>query len=164
MLSVTLLRSFTNTTRTDGGERCKLLGVPLEYKLAIAPMSAETSYADLLRISDAISVSPLYTLEFSDKAKQPTSERGIVCVEGKNIATSVIKRAESGEDGAVVVRVFNASEETSSGEITTKHPLTRVEFVNLNEEKMSDLPCDENKVSFTLEPWKIATFKLYLNI
>lgn len=164
MLSVTLLRSFTNTTRTDGGERCKLLGVPLEYKLAIAPMRADTSYADLLRISDSISVSPLYTLEFSERAKQPTSDRGIVCVEGKNIATSVIKCAESGEDGAVVVRVFNASEQTSSGEITTKYPLTRVEFVNLNEEKMSDLPCDENKVSFTLEPWKIATFKLYLNI
>ena len=164
MLSVTLLRSFTNTTRTDGEERCKLLGVPLEYKLAIAPMSAETSYADLLRISDALSVAPLYTLEFSENEKNPVSEEGILRVGGKNIATSVIKRAESREDGAVVVRVFNSSDVASVGEITTKYPLTRVEFVNLNEEKISDVKCDKCKVSFTLEPWKIATYKLYLDI
>ena len=164
MLAVTLIRSFTNTTRTDGGERCKLLGVPLEYKLAIAPISDATSYLDLLKISDAISVEPLYTCEFEGQAKEPESETGMIELTGENIAVSVIKCAESGEEGAVIVRVFNASDKVSQGTIKTKYPLTRVELTDMKEDKIADLDAEKCKFNFTLDAWKIATYKLYLDI
>ena len=85
-------------------------------------------------------------------------------VGGKSIITSIIKCPQNGEKDAVIFRVFNASNEKSDGYIHSFKQILKAEYTNLNEEYVSDAEYGDNDVSFSLEPWKIATFKLYLNI
>lgn len=83
-------------------------------------------------------------------------------VEGKNIATSVVKCAETDVKGEIIVRVFNTSGQMAEGEIRCAKEIRKAELVNMNEELISQVSAKGKTLQFPLPPYKIATFKLYL--
>lgn len=160
-LGVTLSRSFRKTVFTDGEPGCQI-NEPLSYSFAIAAIDEDVQYSDLLKIQDMMSTDVFAVLSNVQEGTLPEKPTSNFEVGGKGIATSIIKCPQSGEKDAVIFRVFNASGETSEGFIHSLKQITKAEYTDLNEEYISDAEYSNNDVRFTLEPWKIATFKLYL--
>ena len=160
-LSVTLSRSFYKTYFTNGETRGQL-NRRLDYTFAFAPVDGDTCYNDLLKIQDALSVKVPSNFATIAKGTEPEIYESAINVEGKNIAVSVIKRAESENKDEIIIRVFNASGENSSGTISLAKEIKKAEIVNLNEEYIGDISAKDKKLEISLSPWKIATYKLYI--
>lgn len=160
MLALTLLRSFTNTVMTDGGERCKLLGVPMEYRFALMPLSPETSNLDMLKAADSIAVEPI--VKYIAHNEEAKTSLGVVKVESESVAVSVVKRPENEEDGVVVIRMFNPSEKPAMAKISTPHILLSARGTDPCESGHWNEPLTENTFECILPPWKIRTYKLKL--
>ena len=160
-LSVTLSRSFYKTYFTNGETRGQL-NRRLDYCFAFAPIDSDVCYNDLLKIQDALSVKVPSNFATIANGTEPKVYESAVKVEGKNIAVSVIKRAESGNENEIIIRVFNASADNSKGTISIAKEIKKAEIVNLNEEYVGDISAKDKKLEISLSPWKIATYKLYI--
>ncbi|MBO5060646.1 MAG: hypothetical protein J6C82_07025 [Clostridia bacterium] len=160
-LSVTLSRSFRTTKLTNGETRCQI-NLPLEYSFILAPLDSNVAYSDLLRLQDILATDVMTWLKPVVPGTSVAQPQSRLLVGGKDIAVSIIKKAESSEKNAIIVRVFNASKEAAEGFIKTEKIIEKAEATNLNEEKISDMKTENNLLKFNLSPWKIATFKLYL--
>ena len=159
-VGVTLFRGFYNTVFTNGETWCQH-NHPMEFTYALAPVSKDVEYSDLLKIQETLAVKvPVCLAPVSDETEAKVHESAIK-VSGKNVATSVVKCAETGVKGEIIVRVFNASSKKTKAEISFAKALKKAELVNLNEEFISDLSAEEKAVKFDLAPHKIATVKLY---
>ena len=157
---LTLLRSFTKTTRTNGETRCRENKI-LKYKFAIAPLDKTVSKNDLLKMRDILWYTPITTIYEADENTKLTLPKSYITVSGKDISTSIIKCAQDSEN-AIIVRVFNVSGNSADGFINTAFEVKKAECVNLNEEYISDAEVKDNKILFSLGAYKIATFKIYL--
>lgn len=160
-VSVTLSRSFAKTFFTNGETRGQL-NRKLDYRFAFAPVDSEVYYNDLLKIQDLLAVKVPTSMCTIAKGSEAAVHESAIKVDGRHIAVSVIKRAESGNRNEIIVRVFNTSCEESDGSITLAREIKRATLVNLNEEFLSDLAPHLNRLDFTLSPWKIATFKIFI--
>lgn len=159
-VGVTLFRGFGATVLTNGETWCQH-NHPMDFEFAFAPMDNDVEYSGLLKIQDALAVDvPAFLVPVSDEEEAKVYESAIK-VEGKNVATSVLKTAETGVKGEIIVRVFNASNKATKGELTCAKEIKKAELVNLNEEFIEDLKANGKNLKFNLTPWKIATFKLY---
>lgn len=157
---LTLLRSFTKTTRTNGETRCRENKI-LKYKFAIAPLDKTVSKNDLLKMRDILWYTPITTIYEADENTKLTLPKSYITVSGKDISTSIIKCAQDSES-AIIVRVFNVSGNSADGFINTAFEVKKAECINLNEEYISDAEVKDNKILFSLGAYKIATFKIYL--
>ena len=158
-IGVTLSRSFRKTVGTNGEVGGQING-KLSYKFLFAILDEDVEYADLLKMQD-IMAAPLRPVVSNVKCGTKISPAvSKIEVGSKAIETSVIKWAE--DDDALIVRVFNASEKESEGFISLASDIKKAELVTLNEEYVSDAKVEDNKVKFTLTPWRIATFKIYV--
>lgn len=160
-LALTLSRSFYTTVFTNGETACQING-PLSYHFAIAPLDKDVAYNDLLKIQDYLSVPVPAKLTKIRKDTALLSYESKIKVEGKNIAVSVIKRAESGEENAIIIRVFNTEGIKSCGKITFCRDILKAQSVNLNEDYIADISVSGKTLDISLEPHKIATYKLYV--
>ena len=159
-IGVTLLRSFLKTVGTCGETRGQI-NIPLEYSFALAPIDKKIEYSDLLKVQDDLAVKPLtnfLTVKKGSKIEEPVS---LLKIEGKNVCTSIIKKAENIEN-AVVIRVFNASRKNTVAKISTEFDIKKAELVNLNEEKIKEIPANKNLLEAEISPWKIQTYMLYI--
>lgn len=159
-IAITLLRSFRRTVRTAGETKCQL-NIPLEYSFILAPTDSDVSYCDMLKIQDSLAQDPavIFTTVPCKTPTKPSKSR--LKIGGNNIVTSIVKKAESDEDNAIIIRVFNASDKETTGFINTEKIIERAEITNLNEEKICDIESESNSLDFSLSPWKIGTFKIY---
>jgi len=161
LISVTLLRAFRTVTLTNGETRCQL-NRPLEYEFALMPLDNDVKYKYMLKEQDIMATELLEKFVCTEKNAPLNPPKSYLSVEGENVVTSVIKCAEDSLENALVVRVFNASAQNSSGEIKTDEEIKKVESVNLNEEYLKDIPFEANRFEFELTPWQIKTFKIYI--
>ncbi|MBQ4110515.1 MAG: hypothetical protein IJC74_06480 [Clostridia bacterium] len=164
-LNITLSRSVRNTPMApnDRGIKCQL-NTELEYDFIIAPVDNGVSYSDLVKIQDIMACpvkSNFVNVNGKAEISAPLSN---LKVEGENILTSIIKCSEDGAENTVVIRVFNASNEMSKGKIFINAEIEKATCVNLNEEYICDIESEKNVLSFDIEPWKIRTFKIQVNI
>ncbi len=162
-LDVTILRAFRKTVSTDG-ETLGQLNRELEYKFAFATLDSDVSYFDLLKIQDSLAVKEHIVMSATKLGAEIMRPFSNLEVGGKDIATSIIKPAENGKQGEIIVRVFNASAKASKGYIRAAKNITAAELVNLNEELIEAVKPNGNKLEFSLAPWKIATYKLSLDL
>ncbi len=160
-LAVTLFRGFSTTYFTNGETLCQR-NQPITHTFAIAAIDSDVNYNDILKIQDSLAVNVPCNLATVTADTEIKLYDSAVKVDGENIATSVIKLAESGNKNEIIVRLFNTCNETSIGSITLAKEIKKAELVNLNEEYISDVTTDGKKLEFALSPWKIATFKLYI--
>ncbi|MBE7048905.1 MAG: hypothetical protein E7393_06025 [Ruminococcaceae bacterium] len=160
-LAVTLLRSFKNTVRTSGETKCQL-NVPLQYKFALVPVDSTVAYGDLLKLQDIMATGVRTVLSKVDKDCVANKPHSFMRVDGKNIATSVIKRAADGS-GDIIVRVFNTSDKKSQATVELACDIKKAQLVNLNEEFISNVNPEGNQVAVDVGPWKIVTLKISKN-
>jgi alpha-mannosidase len=82
-----------------------------------------------------------------------------------NIQLSSFKQAEKFNDDALILRVFNINQTNSEASITCHIDIDRVEFCDLKEDPLTNQPeftVDQNVIKFELDPWKIATMKIFV--
>jgi alpha-mannosidase len=145
---------------TDGGERCKLLGIPMEYRFALMPISPGTANLDMLKAADGIAVAPMVKYIAHDgEAKRSL---GIIKVESASVAVSVVKRPENEEEGVVVIRMFNPSDKPAMAKVSTPYTLLSARGTDPCENRDWNEPLTGNTLECILQPWKIRTYKLKL--
>lgn len=158
-LCITLLRSFKKTVSTNGETRGQLSGEH-KYKFALVPLDETISYSDLLNIQDRLAVPVLSAYREIEKDAQTEFPRSFFKLSGKNVRLSILKCAER-EEGAYVVRIFNASDEETEAVMEFEKPLAWAKNVNLNEEDIeSTVIVKNNKIFETLGAWEISTVML----
>ena len=155
-LAITLLRAFHKTPQTMGETRCQLQK-ELEYSFAIMPLDSDIAFSDLVKVQDSLATEPMSLFEKGDGISIPQSKLN---VSGKDIVTSVIKVPENGEKNAIIIRVYNASGNKTTGKIELCMDIKNAEETNLNEETIASVNTDKNSVSFDIDAWKIKTFKI----
>lgn len=70
-----------------------------------------------------------------------------------------IKKAET--DDALIVRVYNASDEEVTGEIRVFQEMKSVGLTNLNEELLEPIPLhSEHTIALQARPWEVKTVKI----
>lgn len=155
-IAVTLLRAFRNTVATNGETRCQLNG-ELEYEFSLVPLDAEITYAGLVRKQDILAAELLTGYREAEKDVKLTEAESLLTVSGRDVCTSVVKRAEE-DAGTIIVRVFNASGTATTAAIAFDRRIKKAGLVNLNEEPIEgEIEVKDSTVSTALAPWKIVT-------
>ncbi|MEO6436671.1 MAG: glycosyl hydrolase-related protein [Tepidisphaeraceae bacterium] len=76
---------------------------------------------------------------------------------------AVLSALKPGQQGAVILRVFETTGMVTSGiKITFRGSLSKAEEVNLMEDPLRDLPVADSGLMFDLKPFEIKTFKVQL--
>ena len=91
-------------------------------------------------------------------------EKGFLRIEGENVLLSILKRPEDLEKNAVIVRVFNSSDAPAQAALRFRHPIAGAWTTDLLEQKSGTLACEENHLTLPLEPRKIQTLRILLNV
>jgi len=166
-LLVTLARSVGELSRADLPERPGHAGwpepVPLAQEpglhvidLAIAAMPEATQTAEPLETlwEDAhLPVQARYYREFTGN----DASAGIA-LEGAGLIASAIK---PGESGAIVLRCWNAHEETVNGAWISSAPLRDARLIRADETEVAELAVEEERlVRFVSAPRSIATIAI----
>jgi alpha-mannosidase len=156
---VTLFRSFRKTVMTNGEEGGQILE-DLKFKYNIVPLQPEISYADLTKLQDCLQAG-IKTTSFRVAEDYVLAKpQSYIELKSDNVILSILKRLENGEKDKIIVRMYNMSDESSEAEIKCFREITGIEEVNLNEEYISTLSFDKNKVITKLGPWKVQTLCL----
>ena len=80
-------------------------------------------------------------------------------IQPQNLVLSAVKRSEDGE--SLIVRFYNIERVEIAARITTGFPLRAAYRLNLNEERVSDLPLrGKHKVELTVKPAEVVTIEL----
>lgn len=158
-ICVTLFRSYGKTVRTNGEDGGQIIGRHT-FRYGIMPMQADTSYAQLIRIQEAMQV-PVKsaTIRVNADYRVPASNSYFEIV-GEHICASMIKCPENEEQNQVIVRVYNMSGNDASAKIVCFRPLVSVFEVDLNETDKAACAFDSHSVNVQLSGWKIKTFRL----
>lgn len=160
-LFVTLLRGFKKTVMTNGQIRGQLLGEH-KYKFALVPVDGEVSYADLLSVQDKLAAEPMNVYREIEKCDTIDAPKSGFKLDGKDIALSILKCAESG-NGEYIVRIFNASGKASEAVMEFAKDAESAKTVNLNEEETGETAeINGNKVIVPVDAWKIVTLSVKL--
>ena len=156
---VTLLRSFSKTFTTNGEHGCQIQGKHT-YKYLLVPLSSDISYSDLVRFQDCLQTGiRAFTAETSqDYVMQEPFE--FMMLKSRNILSSMIKAPESQEESTVIIRLYNMSDEDSTGEVEFCLPISSVQRVNFNEEYQRNETFNGKCFEVKLSPWKVATYKI----
>jgi mannosylglycerate hydrolase len=86
---------------------------------------------------------------------------GFVSVSPASFIVSAIKKAET--EDALIVRVYNASDQETTGEIRVFQQIKSAALTNLNEEPLETItPNSEDTVTIHARPWEIKTICIYL--
>jgi alpha-mannosidase len=71
-----------------------------------------------------------------------------------------IKKAE--DDDAIIIRLYEYANSNDDVEIIIKESIKKVEECNLMEETINKIENEKNKFRFSIKPYEIKTFKIYL--
>jgi len=153
---VTLYRSFGKTFMTNGEEGGQILE-DLTFKYSIMPISSETGYADLIRLQDVLQTGVKTTACRVTESYVLPEAQSFFEVVGKDICLSVLKKPENEDKNAVVVRLFNMSNNTADASIRCFKEIKGVEEVNLNEEYIDVLKFKKYMVNLKMKAWSIKT-------
>ncbi len=161
-LGITLLRSFMHVHRCDTSFDGQLQGVQ-KYRFAIAPMTEKTSLGYLQTLSDRLAAEPFYRAVLCNP-EEHCEGRSFYELEGdESICFSTLKPAED-EDGSVL-RLYNLSDQTACGKLRLPAQVKSVWKATLSEDAFEELTLtrteNDSCVSIELEPWKIATYRIF---
>lgn len=158
-LAVTLFRSFRKTVLTNGEEGGQIQG-ELRFQYGIVPLQAETSYADVIRIQDNMQSgvrAATYRIPGTVTLAEPIS---YLELHASDICMSILKRPASGENGAIIIRLYNLSDRPSTAMIVSHQPLSGVSEVSMEEIEGRQVAFRGDRFEITLGKWNIQTYKL----
>ncbi|MDO4331729.1 MAG: alpha-mannosidase [Eubacteriales bacterium] len=92
------------------------------------------------------------------KGGEPGSSFSLASVDRSNVVIETIKEAEDGD--GVILRLYESENARTKATLTFGFPIRSAEECNLMEEKEADAVFDESKISFTIKPYEIKTFRI----
>lgn len=160
-LTVTLLRSFSTTRQTDGEEDGQLLG-ELTYEYAFVPLKESDPLSRLQRIQDCMATG--VRASFARASAEATPHSSSLCrLSGDaNLCMSTMKLPLDGEDGTVIVRIYNPSDSTVAGSLCFARRVVSASVCDLLEQPVEPLEPGEREIALFLAPWKIMTLRIAL--
>ena len=81
-------------------------------------------------------------------------------LEGSSLVYSILKTPEDGAENTLILRLWNASEKTQEGSVTTGFDLQEAFAVSLEETAPVSVPFTDRRIPLTVGPWKIVTLRL----
>ena len=164
-LAVTLFRGFHKTVGNDDYAQLdgELLGT-LRFAYRLMPLTPETTEGHVLRCRDAMQAGLTQYTMLVEKDYAMAQEKGFLRIEGENVLLSILKRPEDLEKNTVIVRVFNSSDAPAQAALRFRHPIAGAWTTDLLEQKSGTLACEENHLTLPLEPRKIQTLRILLNV
>jgi alpha-mannosidase len=94
----------------------------------------------------------------AEKVAQPKS---FISVNRPNVVIETVKQAEDGN--GVVVRLYESQRQRGSVTLRANFTLAGVWHTNLLEENETELPHEDNSVTFSIKPYQIVTLRLVGN-
>ncbi|MBQ7152877.1 MAG: hypothetical protein IJR83_02945 [Clostridia bacterium] len=137
----------------------------MEYEYALYPHAGDWKQAGVLQAAYANKV-PVKAIQgvYNDTPDAPAlpTEASFFSFEPQNgsIMVSAFKQAED-KDG-LILRIWNASEETQKASVKTILPVASVESVRMDETDLGPVALKGGKFAFELGPHKILSFRLRL--
>ena len=102
---------------------------------------------------------PCRTVQTGSHPGELPQVRSFVSILPSVLIITAIKKAE--HEDALIVRCYNASDETVTGEITFFQPIKGAKLTNLNEEPVAEISeISGHSVSVEVRPWEIKTIQL----
>ena len=128
------------------------------FHYAIAPH--EGSWQDALIFREAHQHnSPCRVVQTSSHPGELSQELSFVSVSPASFIISAIKKAEAEE--ALIVRIYNASDDEVAGEIRVWKKIKGAVLTNLNEESLETItPNSEHTITIQARSWEVKTIKL----
>ena len=103
---------------------------------------------------------PLQPLQTGRHGGDLPQRHGFMALEGADVVLSAVKRSEDSE--AVVVRIFNPTDQATMASLTFAMPIQAAARVTLEELPEEDLAVDGQSVSASIGAKKIATIRIVL--
>lgn len=136
------------------------LQTKLKYRLALVPHGGAWHEAQVWREASAFLSQPraVTTAEHGTGAR-PASE-GWLKIDGMNVVLSAVKKSEDG--AALVIRVYNPSEQATQAKIRLPVNVRAVHTADLEENPLESLPVSGSSFSVDIGAKKIVTLRINL--
>jgi hypothetical protein len=167
--ALTILRAFENNICTSGdfdlehrpGDLAQGIGKH-HYNYRIHPGATGSDYQHLFQEADSLHA-PMVVAESKARAGDQPMEKGHIGLDNQKLALSGIKKAA--RSGALIVRLFNTTNQIQQGKLLFSSSVAGAAFTNLNEEVVpGDLSISGNELQITVEPKKIVTISVDLAV
>ncbi len=164
-LALTLFRSvrtricaeFRSTGEFPEQKGAQLLET-MEFNYAIYPHAGDWQQGLVYKESDRLNTEPLsFQITASSGGTLPASA-SFFELKSDVLVLSCIKKAEDRE--GVVVRVFNPSSATAKGTLVLTPAFGAVYALNINEERLAEMPVNGRRVKITAPAGRIVTLEL----
>ena len=155
-IQVTLYRCFDRVFMQTESHLSQLER-KLTFKYSVVPMTADTSYAELLSIQHGLKNTEMTVVDKVSNDTETPESVSYFEIENPDIALSLFKVAEDGE--GYVIRMFNASNTAVDGKITFTFDVTRVCETDLLENATDELTVNKRAVNIGFKPWEIKTVR-----
>lgn len=130
----------------------------MSFEYAVCPHNGD-SYSDVFTLSEEYNNEPIVLSSTPSSGELPAlGSRLSLNGDTHSVKITVVKASEDGK--GIVVRGVNLAEQTEKLVLSSSWHICEAGFVNLLEEKISDLLIDENEVSFKVKSKEIFSIKL----
>jgi mannosylglycerate hydrolase len=166
-LALTLMRGYENNICTSSdwelesrpGELSQSIGKH-EFSYSIYIGETGNNYAGLFKQADSIST-PLLVSETKAAPGILPMNHSFMKLDNEYLVFSGMKKASRGD--GIIIRLYNITDEEQIGNLTFSKPVTKAEYVNLNEELIEMSPFwSEKVVEITVSARKIVTLVVSL--
>lgn len=150
-MRITLLRSpvMPDPTADKGGH---------DFTYSLMPHQGDWIDANTVRAGYELNI-PLYPLVCGDVSEGPLPrERSYLSCESDNVVIDTVKCAEDGT--GIIIRAYESSGTKTDTAIELGFRCGRAVECNLMEEEEAQVPVEDGKLSFSIKPFEIKTFKL----
>jgi len=131
---------------------------PHEFRYALYFHEGDWVAGQVSRVSHRFNV-PVRVAQTGRHAGHLPTQHSLFAIEPAALALSALKKAEDRE--GCILRLYNPTAETVTGEITCAVPVARARLTNLNEEPLDDLPLqDPHRLLCEVPAGKILTIEL----
>jgi alpha-mannosidase len=156
-IAVTLYRCFDRVFMQTESYLSQLQR-KLTFKYSVVPMTADTSYADLLSIQHQLKDTEITVVDkVSAETLTPKAESHL-SIENDDVVLSLFKACENG----YVVRMFNTTDVSATTTVKLTKGSKLAFETDLLENSIQELEMDCNTVKLTFKPWEIKTVKFIL--
>lgn len=158
---ITLLRSFSKTHLTDG-EPDGQLQQPLEFGYRLMPVRQGDSFGDLIRAKDCLQIGIKSATQRVSQDYLISEKSEAFTLYGDNIVLSLMKTPEDQQEGSIIIRCSNYSDDISEGFFECPSTIKEAFETNMLEENIGAAEFSGNSLNLTLKPWEIKTFRVTL--
>jgi mannosylglycerate hydrolase len=141
-----------------GDESSQSIG-EFSYSYALMPHTGIWNQAGLYEQALSFNA-PMQVCQFGNQNGVFPLEKSFVSLAGKNLVLSSIKKSEDRE--TIIIRLYNPSEEDTTGELSIGFDLSEAYLINMNEERLKPLMVSSGIINFKAGHGKVISIELVM--